>query len=73
MNLYVAPIEDEMLLGLDFLRTYGVSLDLRNETLRIDREVIATTTGLTHNATAVAMVKVAKRIVVPPNYMCSAF
>ena len=25
MNLYVAPIEDEMLLGLDFLRTYGVS------------------------------------------------
>ena len=34
MNLYVAPIENEMLLGLDFLRTYGVSLDLRNETLK---------------------------------------
>ena len=34
MNLYVAPIENEMLLGLDFLSTYGVSLDLRNETLK---------------------------------------
>jgi len=65
MNVYVAPIEDELLLGLDFLRTYGVSLDLRNETLRIDQEVIAMTTGLTHNTPAVARVKVAKRIVVP--------
>jgi len=37
--------------------------------LRIDREVIAMTTGLTHNAPAVARVKVAKRIVVPPNSM----
>ena len=40
VEMYVAPIEEEMLLGLDFLEANGVSLHLKEKELHIAGEVI---------------------------------
>lgn len=37
-EVYVAPIKDDMLLGLNFMMTYGVVLDLKNHTLSVEGE-----------------------------------
>jgi hypothetical protein len=41
VEIYVAPIEEEMLLGLDFLEANGVSLHLKEKKLQIAGEVIS--------------------------------
>jgi hypothetical protein len=40
VEIYVAPIEEEMLLGLDLLEANGVSLHLKEKKLQIAGEVI---------------------------------
>ena len=40
VDIYVAPIEDEMLLGIDFLEANGMSLHLKDRKLQITVEVI---------------------------------
>jgi hypothetical protein len=42
---YVAPLEEEMLLGLDFLEANGVSLHLKEKKLQIAGEVIPMSLG----------------------------
>jgi hypothetical protein len=43
--IYVVPIEEDMLLGLDFLETNGVSLHLKEKELQISGDVIPMSLG----------------------------
>ena len=45
VEIYVAPIEEEMLLGLDFLEANGVSLHLKEKKLQIAGEVMPMSWG----------------------------
>jgi predicted aspartyl protease len=69
VEIYVAPIEEEMLLGLDFLEANGVSLHLKEKKLQIAGEVISMSLGagrplVNEKETGVSLVKGCK---VPPN------
>jgi hypothetical protein len=44
VEIYVAPIEEDMLLGLDFLEANGVSLHLKEKELQIAGDVISVKT-----------------------------
>ena len=46
MDLYVAPLKDSMLLGMDFLRDCRAKLDLDAWTLCLGSEPICMTCGL---------------------------
>jgi hypothetical protein len=69
VEIYVAPIEEEMLLGLDFLEANGVSLHLKEKKLQIAGEVIPMSLGagsplVNEKERGVSLVKECK---VPPN------
>jgi hypothetical protein len=69
VEIYVAPIEEDMLLGLDFLEANGVSLHLKEKELQISGEVIPMSLGtgsplVNEKETGVFLVKGCK---VPPN------
>jgi hypothetical protein len=69
VEIYVAPIEEEMLLGLDFLEANGVSLHLKEKKLQITGEVLPMSLGagsplVNEKETGVSLVKGCK---VPPN------
>jgi predicted aspartyl protease len=69
VEIYVAPIEEEMLLGLDLLEANGVSLHLKEKKLQIAGEVIPMSLGegsplVNEKETGVSLVKGCK---VPPN------
>ena len=62
VEIYVAPIEEEMLLGLDFLEANGVSLHLKEKKLQIAGEVIPMSLGagsplVNEKETGVSLVK----------------
>ena len=67
-EIYVAPIEDDMLLGLKFLRKIGASADLANDILTIKDEKIPMQFGNTNDRglTRIARVRIAKEVVIPP-------
>ncbi|MEW8187006.1 MAG: reverse transcriptase domain-containing protein, partial [Candidatus Thiodiazotropha endolucinida] len=62
----VAPISDQCLLGLDFLKVTGSVLDLANDVLEIDGNVIPVNVTLS-SVLQISKVTVAKRTVVQPN------
>ena len=69
VEIYVAPIEEKMLLGLDFLEANGVSLHLKEKKLQIAGEVIPMSLGagsplVNEKERGVSLVKGCK---VPPN------
>jgi hypothetical protein len=69
VEIYMAPIEEEMLLGLDFLEANGVSLHLKEKELQIAGDVIPMSLGtgsplVNEKETGVSLVKGCK---VPPN------
>ena len=69
VEIYVAPIEEDMLLGLDFLEANGVSLHLKEKELQIAGEVIPMSIGtgshlVNEKETGVFLVKGCQ---VPPN------
>ena len=69
VEIYVAPIEEDMLLGLDFLGANGVSLHLKEKELQIAGEVIPMSLGtgsplVNEKETGMFLVKGCK---VPPN------
>jgi hypothetical protein len=73
VEIYVAPIEEDMLLGLDFLEANGVSLHLKEKELQIAGEVIPMSLGtgsplVNEKETEVFLVKGCK---VPPNSVMS--
>jgi len=69
VEIYVAPIEEDMLLGLDFLEANGVSLHLKEKELQISGDIIPMSLGTGSplvNKTE-AGVFLAKGCKVPPN------
>ena len=69
VEIYVAPIEEDMLLGLDFLEANGVSLHLKEKELQISGDVIPMSlgTGSPLVNEKEAGVFLAKGCKVPPN------
>ncbi|VDI22773.1 Hypothetical predicted protein [Mytilus galloprovincialis] len=66
-NLYVAPIEDDMLLGFDLLRAHCIDLQMSDGQLRVGDEVIPMTMGKVGQAPRVANVTIRDKVTVPPN------
>ena len=66
-DVYVAPIDDDMLLGLDFLKRHQTITDLKNNTFTIGDDQIPLYCGPQSEIPIVAKVTVPKRTVVPPH------
>ena len=67
-NVYIAPIEQDMLIGFDILVHRGKSIfDMAKGTLIFDNQLINLDMGSQGNTPLVARVTVAKRQVIPPN------
>ena len=66
-EVYVAPTEDDMLLGLDFLRRHEVDVQIKDMNLVLKGKKIPMELGSTQGPGKVAKVYVSKRVVVPPN------
>lgn len=66
-DVYVAPIDDDMLLGLDFLKRHQTITDLKNSTFTIGDDRIPLYCGSQSEIPLVAKVTVPKRTVVPPH------
>jgi len=67
INIYVAPIGDEMLLGLDFLGTHGISLDLKKGELTLHGEVVPMRWEAVTLGPKVTCVRAGEAVRVPPN------
>ena len=65
--VYVAPIDDDMLLGFDFLKKHGARLDMRRNELEMGDKIIGLQLGEPITEPRVARVSVEKRRVIPPN------
>ena len=70
--VYVAPISDPVLIGLDFLLDKHCQIDLKSKTLKIGKTTVQASIvpNGKHTTFPVARAVVAKRKVVPPNTMC---
>jgi hypothetical protein len=66
-DIYVAPIDDDILLGLDFLKRHQTITDLKNNTFTIGDDQIPLYCGPQSEIPIVAKVTVPKRTVVPPH------
>ena len=67
-EVYVAPIEDDMLLGLGFIRRHGVDIKITEGVLQIGEENIPMNIETKQAAIAkTRRVMVASRVVIPPN------
>ena len=67
--IYVAPIEDDMLLGINFLSKQGINLNLKESVLSLGSEKIKMTSDISRKDPTVAKVSILKRRVIPPNSM----
>ena len=67
VEVYVAPIDDDMLLGLDFLAEHQATVDLKRNILTINEEEVNLYYGSTYETPVVAKVTVADRTVIPAN------
>ncbi len=65
-NIYVAPIQDDMLLGLDFLRRHQALIDIPHSSIQIGEERIPMSSEMSGDL-SVSKVVVTKTTVVPPN------
>ena len=66
-NIYVAPIEDDMLLGLQFLKKIGASAHLASDTLTVSGENIQMNFGTTEGPELkIARVQIANKTTIPP-------
>lgn len=68
-DLYVAPIEDDMLLGVDFLHKHGVNIHIRQSRLQLGKEFIPMEFGEGPGQGRVARVYLSKSAVIPPNHV----
>ncbi|VDI80332.1 Hypothetical predicted protein [Mytilus galloprovincialis] len=66
-DVYVAPIDDDMLLGLNFMVAYGVTVDLEKLTFNIGGEMLEMSPGPKRSIPVVSKVVIGKRTVVPPH------
>ena len=66
-EIYVAPIADDMLLGMDFIWRHGIDLRVRSLRLEMGREEIPMEFGVGPRHGRVARAYVQRRTIVPPN------
>lgn len=66
-DVYVAPIDDDMLLGLDFLYKYNVVLDCSKNIFVINGETLPMDYGKPKKVPKVSKVTVPGKTVIPPN------
>lgn len=66
-NLYVAPIQDDMLLYFDLLKAHCIDLQMSERQLREGDEFIPITMGKVRQAPRVVNVTIREEITVPPN------
>jgi hypothetical protein len=66
-RVYVAPIEDCMLLGLDFLKKHGATIDIVGATMCLNGQVVPMAQEGELVEARVANVTVARTVVIPPN------
>ncbi|VDI34907.1 Hypothetical predicted protein [Mytilus galloprovincialis] len=66
-DVYVAPIDDDMLLGLNFMVAYSVTVDLEKLTFNIGGEMLEMSPGPRRSIPVVSKVVIGKRTVVPPH------
>ena len=65
--IHVAPIEDDMLLGIDFLMQQKMKIDMETNLMTLGKDTISIHFGREHGEPRVSRVKIAKRKVIPPN------
>ena len=65
--IHVAPIEDDMLLGIDFLMLQKMKIDMETNLMTLGKDTISIHFGREHGEPRVSRVKIAKRKVIPPN------
>ena len=65
--VYVAPIDNDMLLGFDFLKKYSARLDMRRNEMELGDKIIGLQLGDPLQEPRIARVSVDKRKVIPPN------
>ncbi|MEW8548561.1 MAG: retropepsin-like aspartic protease [Candidatus Thiodiazotropha sp.] len=66
-QIYVAPIEDDMLLGIDFLEKHKADIDICERQLKLDGITLPMQLSSDGKPPKVARVILNKRTVVPPN------
>ena len=64
-SIYVAPIEDDMLLGLDFLRKHHADISLSSDALHIGGQTMPFDSGEVSRELKIARVKVKRKVKVP--------
>ena len=65
--IHVAQIEDDMLLGIDFLMQKKMKIDMETNLMTLGKDTISIHFGREHGEPRVSRVKIAKRKVIPPN------
>ncbi len=66
-DVYVAPIEDDMLLGIDLMKKWEVAINIRDATFAFKDEQLAMVVDNDSDVVRVARVTVRKKVVIPPN------
>ena len=68
LEVYVAPITDQLLLGFDFLKAHNAIIDLRNPSLKLDDVSVDAIIRQSQsgNPFAVSRVTVSRDLVIPP-------
>ena len=66
-EVYVAPIEDDMLLGLDFLRKHDVDIHIKDMNLVLNGRKISMEPGTPQGPDKVVKVNVSQAVVIPSN------
>lgn len=64
--VYCAPLEDDMLLGLDFLQKYGIDISITQPKLIVGGEEVHMYYGMDSKVACIQRVCIARRAVVPP-------
>ena len=66
-QIYVAPIEDEMLLGIDFLEKHKADIDICERQLKLDGITLPMQLSSDGTTPKVARVVLNRRTIIPPN------
>jgi len=66
-NVYVAPIEDQMLLGIDLMKKWKVGINIKDAKFAFEDEDIQMEFGNKSEEFRVSRVRVQKKVVIPPN------
>ena len=66
-DVYVAPVFDSFILGIDFMRRFGIRLDLKKGTFKIGGQKVELTMEHSAESGQISSVRLKRRTVIPPN------